>query len=137
MTKTNLYTKRPEAPWMQQASLQILLRSHFYPKNTSPQLPLPLIKSEAFSREQTVKYLGVHFNSNLTWSTHIDFVFIKCRKISFFIRRLRSINVHKPLLWRIVSACAIPIILYFAHQSFSIDCLIKTSPLLTIAYVCY
>ncbi len=84
----------------------------FYPKNTSPQLPLSLINGEALSREQTVKYLGVHFNSNLTWSTHIDSVFTKCLKISFFIWRLRSMNVHKSLLWRIVSACAIPIILY-------------------------
>ncbi len=39
----------------------------FYPKNTSPQLPLSLINDEALSREQTVKYLGVHFHSNLTW----------------------------------------------------------------------
>ncbi len=56
----------------------------FYPKNTSPKLPLSLINGEALSREQTVKYLGVHFNSNLTWSTHIDSVFTKCLKISFF-----------------------------------------------------
>ncbi len=55
----------------------------FYPKNTSPQLPLSLINGEALSREQTVKYLGVHFNSNLTSSTHIDSVFTKCLKISF------------------------------------------------------
>ncbi len=36
----------------------------FYPKNTSPQFPLSLINSEALSREQTVKYLGVHINLN-------------------------------------------------------------------------
>ncbi len=93
----------------------------FYPKNTSPQLLLSLINGEALSREQTVKYLGVHFNSNLTWSTHIDSVFTKCLKISFFIRRLRSMNVHKSLLWRIVSACAIPIILY-CSPIISLDC---------------
>ncbi len=87
-------------------------RTLFYPKNTSPQPPLSLINGEALSRKQTVKYLVVHFNSNLTWSTHIDSVFTKCLKISFFIRRLRSMKVHKSLLWRIVSACAIPIILY-------------------------
>ncbi len=84
----------------------------FIPKNTSPpQLRLSLINGEALSREQTVKYL-VHFTSNLTWSTHIDSVLIQYLKISFFIRRLRSMNVHKALLWRIVSAYAIPIILY-------------------------
>ncbi len=56
----------------------------FYPKNTTLQLPLSLINGDALSREQTVKYLGVHFNSNLTWSTYIDSVFTKCLKISFF-----------------------------------------------------
>ncbi len=56
----------------------------FYYKNTSPQLPLSLINDEALSREQTVKYLCVHFNSNLTWSTNIDSVLTKCLKISFF-----------------------------------------------------
>ncbi len=40
----------------------------FYSKNTSPQLPLSLMNGEALSREQTVKYLGVNFNWNLTWS---------------------------------------------------------------------
>ncbi len=50
----------------------------FYPKNTSPQLPLSRINGEALSLEQTVKYLGVNFNSNLTCSTHIDSVFTKC-----------------------------------------------------------
>ncbi len=49
-----------------------------------------------------------HLYTNHFWSTHIDSVFTKCLKISFFIRRLRSMNVHKSLLWRIVSACAIP-----------------------------
>ncbi len=49
----------------------------------SLQLPLSLINGEALSRRQTVKYLGVHFNSNLTWSTHIDSVFTKSLKIFF------------------------------------------------------
>ncbi len=82
----------------------------FIPKPLPPQLPLSLINGEALSWEQTVKYLGVHFNSNLTWSPHIDYT--KCLKIFFFIRRLHSMNAHKSLLWRVVSGCAIPSILY-------------------------
>ncbi len=104
----------------------------FPKKNTPPQLPLSLINGEALSREQTVKYLGVNFTSNLAWYTHIDSVFIKCLKLSFVIRRLRSMNVNKSPLWRIVSACAIPSILYWSPY-----CLTKTSPLLKNAYVCY
>ncbi len=48
----------------------------------SPQLPLSLFTSEASAREKAVQYLDVHFNSNLTWSTHIDSVFTECLKIS-------------------------------------------------------
>ncbi len=66
-----------------------------------------------------MQYHDVHFNSNLTWSIYIDSIFTKCLKISFFIRRFRSMNVHKSLLWRIVSACAIPILLYCPQTIFS------------------
>ncbi len=36
----------------------------FYPQNISPQLQLPLVNGEALFREQTVKYLGVHYTSS-------------------------------------------------------------------------
>ncbi len=59
----------------------------FYPRNTSSKPPLSLINGEELSREQTVKYIGVRFNSNLTWSTHIDSVFSKdCVSIRKCIR---------------------------------------------------
>ncbi len=87
-------------------------------QNTSPQLPLSLINGESLSREQTVKHLGVHLTSNLTWSTDIDSVFTKCLKLSFFIRRLRSMNVHKSSLWRIVSASATPLIFILLTNHF-------------------
>ncbi len=83
-----------------------------YSKNTSPQLLFSFLYSEALSREHTVKYVGVHFSSNMTLSTHIDTAFTKCLKPSFFIHRLRSMNVHKPFLWCSTSACATPLILY-------------------------
>ncbi len=47
-----------------------------------------------------------------TWSDHIYTVFTKCLKLSFFIHRLRPMNIHKSLLWGIESASAIPVILY-------------------------
>ncbi len=59
------------------------VKSLFYSKCTSSQLSLSFINGEALSREQTVKYLGVNFTSNRTWSTHIDAVFTKCLKLSF------------------------------------------------------
>ncbi len=84
----------------------------FFPENTSTQLPLSFVNGEALFREQTVKYLGVHFTANLTWSIRIDTNFTKCLKLSFIIRRLRTMNVNKTLLWRIASACASTLILY-------------------------
>ncbi len=44
----------------------------FSSKTTSSQLPFSFLKGEALSRAQTVKYLCVHFTSNMTWSTHND-----------------------------------------------------------------
>ncbi len=84
----------------------------FYFKSTSSQLPFSFINGEALSREQTAKYLGVHFTSNMTWSTHIDTVFTKCLNLPFFIQRLSKLNVYKSLLWRLFSTCAIPLVLY-------------------------
>ncbi len=55
----------------------------FYSQNTSSQLPLFLMNGEVLSREQTVKYLGVHFTSKMAWYTHIDTVCTKCLKPSF------------------------------------------------------
>ncbi len=52
-------------------------------KNTSSQLSFFFLNGEALFREQTVKYLGVHFSPNMTWSTHIYTVFVKCLKLPF------------------------------------------------------
>ncbi len=67
----NVLTKRG---WMKPSKYVECL---FYLKNISVQLPLSLVIGEALSWEKTVKYIGVRFNSNLTWSTHIDSVFTK------------------------------------------------------------
>ncbi len=53
-----------------------------------------------------------------------------------FIRRRRSMNVHKSLLCRIVSACAIPAILYCSSIIFP-DCSTKTLPLSPSSGVAY
>ncbi len=90
----------------------------FYSTNTPAQLPFSFLNGKALSRDLTVKYLGVHFTWNMTWSTHIDTVFTKCLKLSFSIRRLRSINVYKCLLWEIVSNPAIHLILPCSTTTF-------------------
>ncbi len=37
--------------------------------------------------------------------------------LSFFTRRLRSLNAQKSLLWPILSACAIPVVLYYCPST--------------------
>ncbi len=48
--------------------------------------------------------------------------------------------IDKPGVWKTHYQLFPPVLsllFYIAHQSFSLDCLIKTSPLLKNAYVCY
>jgi hypothetical protein len=60
----------------------------------------------------TVKYLGVTFSSDLTWSTHIANLYKKCLRLSFYIRRLRSIGLPNATITNFVDMCVVPIILY-------------------------
>ncbi len=69
-----------------------------YSKNTSSLSPLSFLDNEVFFREHAVKY----FSSTMTWAAHSDTAFTECLTECLFIRRLRSMNDHKPILWRIV-----------------------------------
>ncbi len=67
----------------------------FYFKNTSSDLLFLFLNGEALCREHTVKYIISTLSSQNAGG-------------------LRSMNVRKSLLWRIVSACATPLILYYS-----------------------
>ncbi len=43
----------------------------FYSKTISSAFPFSFLNGKALSREHTVEYIGVHFNSNMTWLSHI------------------------------------------------------------------
>ena len=58
------------------------------------------------------KYLGVDLSYNLKWSGHISSVFTKVRKLSFYVRRLRSFSTPQFLINRFVFCCILPHILY-------------------------
>jgi hypothetical protein len=66
-----------------------------------------------------VKYLGITFSSNLTWSFHIEDLYTKCLRLSYYIRRLNSIHIPHHVIRRFVDACVIPIILYASPVVFS------------------
>ncbi len=66
----------------------------FYSKNTSHELPFAFLNGESLSREQTSRWLGL-LKSILSSQNALN---------CLFIRRFRSMNVHKSPLWWIVSA---------------------------------
>ncbi len=86
-TKMGWATNSRLATWSSDHGLNIsktkCVECLVYSKNTSSQLMFPFLNRDALSCEQTIKYLGVHFSSNMTWTTHIDTVFTKCLKLSF------------------------------------------------------
>jgi hypothetical protein len=59
-----------------------------------------------------VKYLGVLFSSNLTWSLQIESLYTKCLKLSFYIRRLRGAGLPNNIIRTFVHLCIVPIIIY-------------------------
>ena len=61
---------------------------------------------------QKFKYRGVYLSYNLKWSGHISSVFTKVRKLSFYVRRLRSFSTLQFLIDRFVFCCILPHILY-------------------------
>ncbi len=101
-------------------------KKHFFP---TPALPH---QRWSFTSRANSQVSWCTFHLDLDLVTHIDTVFIK----GLFIRRFHSMNAHKSLLWRIVSGCAIPSILYCLPIIFP-ELLIKISPLLQNAYLCY
>ncbi len=66
----------------------------FYSTNIFSHHQLFFINGEAVSREQTVKYLGEYITSIMTWCTHMNTVFTNCLRLSFFNRRLRTMNAQ-------------------------------------------
>jgi hypothetical protein len=87
-------------------------------KDTYPDVRLQLGNIDLRPTE-LVKYLGVTFSSDMTWTTHIDNLYKKCLRLSYYIRRLRSFGVQNLVIKKFVHACILPIILYGSPIVFS------------------
>jgi hypothetical protein len=74
--------------------------------------PPASIDGQPFRRVDTVKYLGVYFSSDGSWSVHVDNLFAKCLKLTFVIKRLTKLHVPHAILRTFVDHCILPIILY-------------------------
>ena len=58
------------------------------------------------------RFLGVIFNSRLSWSDRLDAVFGKCRRLCFLVRRFRRLGLRSSRIKTFVHACIIPLIVY-------------------------
>jgi len=52
-------------------------------------LPLPNIASQTVERVTTYKLLGVHIDSTLSWSTHIEYIVKKATTRLYFLKQLK------------------------------------------------
>ncbi|MGL5708737.1 MAG: reverse transcriptase family protein [Aeromonas sp.] len=71
-----------------------------------PTLP-PVLKlgNDSLEVVNTFKYLGVTFNSNLSWSSHVILTFNKVRKLTFYVTRLRSLSIPNDAIRLFVQSC--------------------------------
>jgi hypothetical protein len=64
------------------------------------------------SSERNIKYLGVNFSSDCTWSDHIGKLFSKALKLTFVLKRLFRLRIPHSVMKRFVEACIFPVFLY-------------------------
>jgi hypothetical protein len=69
-------------------------------------------EEEAFQRVKFSKYLGVMISEDFSWAIHMDSLFKKCRRLSYYVKRLRSYRVPSSTIWKFVDSCILPNILY-------------------------
>ena len=59
-----------------------------------------------------VKYLGVIFYSDLSWSSHVLLLSKNVNRLTYSIKRLHAFGIIRHLLLQFVNSCILPIILY-------------------------
>ena len=60
----------------------------------------------------SMKYLGVHISSDLSWSTHIDIITSKARRTLGFIYRKFYRNVNSSVLTKLYTTLVRPLLEY-------------------------
>ena len=65
-----------------------------------------------------VKYLGVTFSSDLSWSSHVLLLSKKVYRLTYYIKRLHAFGITRHLLLQFVNSCILPIILYCSSLFF-------------------
>ncbi len=76
------------------------------------------INDKALPTVDSVTYLGVTFAKNAKWTNHVEGIFRKCVRLSFFAKKLRRLSTPAEYIRKFAEACAIPIILYCSPAIF-------------------
>ncbi len=69
------------------------------------------INGNTLSEVESVTYLGVTFSNNAKWTAHVEDIFRKCVRLSFFVKKLRRLSTTAEFIRRFVETCVLPLIL--------------------------
>jgi hypothetical protein len=82
-------------------------------------IPQTVINGRSVEQVACTKYLGVKLSSDLSWHDHVGDVFMKIRRLCFFIRRLTALHIPLSIVKTFITATALPIILYCSPVVFA------------------
>lgn len=68
--------------------------------------------NDKIPRLLTTKYLGVFLSSDLSWTDHVQVIYRKLVKLSFYIKRLRQCKMPQHIILNFIQSCVIPVIIY-------------------------
>ena len=88
------------------------LRRGTYKSSLQAICPLLQVSETIVENVESYKYLGVILSSDLSWHLHVLNIFNKLRRVSFFVRRLRSFRLPYTHLKQFITSCALPLILF-------------------------
>ncbi len=88
---------------------------HVFPQRKCYYRP---INDNVLSTFDTVTYLGVTFARNAKWTNHIEGIFRKCVRLSFFAKKLRRLSIPAEYIHNFDETCVLPTILYCSPAIF-------------------
>ncbi len=74
--------------------------------------------NNTLSEVESVTYLGVIFSNNAKWIAHVEDIFRKCVRLSFFVKKLLRLPTPADFIRKFVETCVIPLILYCSPAIF-------------------
>jgi len=83
-------------------------------KSPSISLPALFTCSGSVERVATFKLLGIHLDTNLSWSVHINNITSKASKQLYFLKQLKTAGVPQNHLLHFYTAVICPILEYAA-----------------------